>query len=212
MLAFFVVAFGITWSLQLALLWLPPVFELPFLAVAGCGPTLAALLLARPRRALWGPTPRADARWLVLALALPSLLMLAAGARSWQAPALAAALLPPLGEELGWSGYALPRLAQRFGWRRASLLLGAIWGLWHLPTSLLPGGELAGFPLFVAGVAASSVVVGWLRQRTGSTWVAVLFHAGLNVGVVRGASQRAWLVAWIVAALVAALLPTRATR
>jgi membrane protease YdiL (CAAX protease family) len=208
-LAFFVLAFALTWPLQLALLRLPPAFELPLLAVAGCGPTLAALLLARPRRALLGPTPRAHPGWLLLALALPSVLMLAAGARAWSAPLLGPALLPPLGEELGWRGYALPRLARRFGWRLGSVIVGVAWGLWHLPTSLLPGGELARFPAFVVGVAASSVVIGWLWQRTGSTWVAVAFHAGLNLGIVRGASQPAWLLAWVSAAAVAALLPER---
>jgi membrane protease YdiL (CAAX protease family) len=209
MLAFFALAFAITWSLQLALLRLPAAFELPFLAVAALGPTLAALILARPRRTLLGPTPRVRPGWLALALILPSLLMLAAGAHSFGAPALGPAILPPLGEELGWRGYALPRLARRFGWRLGSLLVGVIWGVWHLPTSLLPGGDLASFPLFVVAVAASSVVVGWLWQRTGSTWVAVAFHAGLNVGVVRGASQRAGLVAWILAAMAVALLPER---
>jgi CAAX protease family protein len=210
-LAFFALAFAITWPLQLALLRLPPAFELPCLAVAACGPTLAALLLARPRRALLGPTPRVRAGWLLWALALPSLLMLAAGARAWQAPALGPAILPPFGEELGWRGYALPGLSRRFGWRLASVLVGAIWGLWHLPTSLLPGGDLAQFPAFVAAVTASSVVVGWLWQRTGSTWAAIAFHAGLNLGVVRGASPSASLWAWMLAAAALALVPERAT-
>ncbi|MGB4118105.1 MAG: CPBP family intramembrane glutamic endopeptidase [Polaromonas sp.] len=39
----------------------------------------------------------------------------------------------PLGEELGWRGFALPAMQARLGWRAASLVLGAVWGVWYLP-------------------------------------------------------------------------------
>ncbi|MDE7251213.1 MAG: CPBP family intramembrane metalloprotease [Lachnospiraceae bacterium] len=45
----------------------------------------------------------------------------------------------PLNEEFGWRGYALDRLFVRFGFTRATLLLGFIWGIWHLPWYFTPG-------------------------------------------------------------------------
>jgi uncharacterized protein len=45
----------------------------------------------------------------------------------------------PLGEEFGWRGYALPAMQEYMSWRSASLLLGTIWGIWHLPLLFLTG-------------------------------------------------------------------------
>ena len=53
------------------------------------------------------------------------------------------------GEEIGWRGYALPRMAERIGLPRASLLLGGIWAVWHLPLFFIAGTTTTGqsFPL-----------------------------------------------------------------
>ena len=51
-----------------------------------------------------------------------------------------------LGEELGWRGFLLPRLAARQGPLRASLVVGLLWGLWHLPAFWLPGTGKVGSP------------------------------------------------------------------
>jgi membrane protease YdiL (CAAX protease family) len=87
------------------------------------------------------------------------------------------------GEEIGWRGYALPRLADRFGRRIASLLVGVIWALWHLPLFLMPHTDTSGqsFPLYLLHVVALSVTLSWVYWRTGrSLFVVMLMHAAIN--------------------------------
>jgi membrane protease YdiL (CAAX protease family) len=88
------------------------------------------------------------------------------------------------GEEFGWRGYLLPRLAPLGGWQ-ASALVGVIWGLWHAPLIALDGYNFPGHP--IAGVFAMlmftvplSVILAWLRFRTGSIWPGVLLHGAIN--------------------------------
>ncbi len=89
----------------------------------------------------------------------------------------------PLGEEIGWRGYALPRLAARFGLARASLLLGLIWACWHLPVFFIPGLDQYGqsFPVYLLQVTALSVAMAWLYWHTnGSLLLAILMHSAVN--------------------------------
>jgi membrane protease YdiL (CAAX protease family) len=89
----------------------------------------------------------------------------------------------PLGEELGWRGFALPRLLQGRSALSASLILGVVWGIWHLPAfffSGLPQNQLS-IPAFLVGVAALSVLMTWVYQNTqGSVLFAVLIHWLIN--------------------------------
>ncbi|MFC5826237.1 CPBP family intramembrane glutamic endopeptidase [Nonomuraea insulae] len=90
------------------------------------------------------------------------------------------------GEEWGWRGFLLPRLLP-FGYGRAILTSGLIWGLWHAPLTLLgwnyPGlGPWAVLPFTVFCVVIGAVL-GWLRLRTGSVWPAVIGHGALNAAV-----------------------------
>ena len=92
------------------------------------------------------------------------------------------------GEEVGWRGYALPRMAARVGFGPASVILGAIWGLWHLPLFFVPG-EDYGQPFFVfaLGTTALSVAIAWLYVETnGSLLLTMLMHSAVNqtVGIV----------------------------
>lgn len=87
------------------------------------------------------------------------------------------------GEELGWRGYALPRLAARFGIAIASLVLGVVWALWHLPLFFFPVGDTYGqsFPLYLLQVVALSVVMAWVYAGTrGSLLPVMLLHAAVN--------------------------------
>jgi hypothetical protein len=89
----------------------------------------------------------------------------------------------PLGEEIGWRGYALPRLASRFGLARASVLLGLIWACWHLPVFFMPGLDQYGqsFPVYLLQVTALSVAMAWLYANTnGSLLLAILMHSAVN--------------------------------
>jgi membrane protease YdiL (CAAX protease family) len=87
------------------------------------------------------------------------------------------------GEEIGWRGYALPRLAARFGLGGASIVLGVIWAGWHLPLFFLHGADTYGqsFPVFLLQVTALSVAIAWLYWRTGgSLLLTMLLHAAVN--------------------------------
>jgi membrane protease YdiL (CAAX protease family) len=89
-----------------------------------------------------------------------------------------------LGEELGWRGFVLPRMQARHSALKASLLIGILWGLWHLPL-WLTGTESHPISLyvpFVVAVVASSVFYTWLYNNTGGNLlIVVLYHAATNL-------------------------------
>lgn len=104
----------------------------------------------------------------------------------------------PLAEEVGWRGYLQPRLDERMPLVPAGLGVGLVWGLWHLPFFVLPGGAgiVGGLSLawFVPLVAGWSVLFALVVSRTGSLLPAVLLHASMNttlgtLGVLDGATR-----------------------
>ncbi len=87
------------------------------------------------------------------------------------------------GEEIGWRGYALPRLSARLGLSSASIVLGVILACWHLPFFFISGTDKSGqsFPLYLLSVTALSVAMAWLYWRTnGSLLLTMLMHAAVN--------------------------------
>ena len=182
-------------------------------AVAQFGPSLAAFILtfrqdggkgalALLKRALHFRMP---IRWLAVTLLLPT--VLAAGAYSLNlvtggivaaAPLIQQPLLivpdfvfilllqGPVPEEFGWRGYALDRLQARWSALTASLVLGVVWAVWHLPTFFMPGVYQSYLPLwvFLITVVAEAVLITWVYNSTNrNLLVALLFHAMINLSI-----------------------------
>lgn len=207
-LPFFLLAIAITWTLQLpavlarrGLLEGPPERFLPLVGLGALGPMIAAMLLASREpggvRALFRRLAivRMNPAWYAVALLTPGALLAAGmalyslfgGSGRWLYPPddaqrLIALLFFPLGEEVGWRGYALPRLLERRSDLAASVVVGIVWNIWHammfdlagLPPSFL----LETMPFFIAG----SIFFTWLFRRTGgSLLIAVLAHVGAHL-------------------------------
>jgi membrane protease YdiL (CAAX protease family) len=88
------------------------------------------------------------------------------------------------GEEIGWRGLALPHLQRVGSALRASVVLGLVWGVWHLPL-YLSGSDIRPLSLFAPWVlltVAVSVIYTWMYIGTGgSLLIVVLFHAASNL-------------------------------
>jgi len=173
--------------------------------------------------------------WLIIVITLPFILQLLAGIIDWIAGGIglnwgtsASAFisnpgsqfltlfiisLVPFFEELGWRGYAQDRLQETHSALRSSLILGAVWSLWHLPASFIPGTYQAGlgigtleFWLHFGGIVALSVVISWIYINTRrSILVMVIFHAVVNLsGELISLSERGETIftfCWIAAAV-----------
>jgi membrane protease YdiL (CAAX protease family) len=101
-------------------------------------------------------------------------------------------LLNAYPEEYGWRGFALPRLLERFSPMSASLILGLIWGLWHLPLHFIPGTTQYVIPIwqYLLQTILLSVLYTWLHKGTGGgVFIASLFHAFGNIA---GAAVPFW--------------------
>jgi membrane protease YdiL (CAAX protease family) len=107
----------------------------------------------------------------------------------WSLPALGLtfvvlALTDGLGEEPAWRGYLLPRLLVHRGPVLASLIVGLIWWLWHLPLVWTEGGAMEGQPLWLllADLLVKSLIFTYVFLGTGgSVLIAILLHASTNL-------------------------------
>jgi hypothetical protein len=127
-------------------------------------------------------------------------------------------------EELGWTGFAVPRLRLRHGAFATGLVVGLLWGAWHFLIAFWAGRALAGeqsLAIFVAGflafyvlaLPAYRVLMVWVYDRTASLLVAMLMHAVLSASTLilqpeTSAGSLTWNLAlaaalWIIVATVA---------
>lgn len=87
------------------------------------------------------------------------------------------------GEEIGWRGFALPRMQKRWNALSASLILGLLWSLWHVPAFFyLENYVKMGvgiFPVFIIGVLTGSIVLTWLYNSTGGSVLLVATWHGV---------------------------------
>jgi len=141
-------------------------------------------------------------------------------------PTLAFATLAPLLEELGWRGYALDRLQLERSALISSVILGAIWAVWHLPLFFIEGSyqhDMVGFGtlefwMFMVGIIPVSVAITWVYNNTArSILVAILMHGWTNFTLqsieLTGRSEVFHITIWfVVAALITAIWGAKTLR
>jgi membrane protease YdiL (CAAX protease family) len=197
---YFILAYALSWTM-VALI----PFSFVFALLALFGPTLAAVLVTgfSEGRTGVGKLLRRVVLWQVgtvryaVAVCLP--LVVAVGALGVQSlvagTPFAASTGTPIGlmavlailmvgEEIGWRGFALPHLQERYNGLTASLILGALWAGWHLANGTIPGLQAywTGFPAFLIFVVAQTILFTWLSNHShGSVLLAWIFHAAINV-------------------------------
>ena len=210
LILFFAIAFAITWTLFITVAtrvpaattagyllillgaYSPSIAAISLTAWEGGGTAVRALL----RRILITNVPAryyAFAAFYMVTIKLTAALLHRLLLGAWPVFGTESLVLIPLaiavstpfqaGEEIGWRGYALPRLAARFGLARASLLLGVIWACWHLPQFYIAGADTyhQSFLVWSLQVVAGSVAFAWLYARTGGSLLLVmLLHAAIN--------------------------------
>ena len=129
--------------------------------------------------------------WLFLVLGIPLIVFSGAALKGsvtepfpyspWYQifPAMALALLLGPIEEFGWRGVALPLLQRKFSPFWAGLILGCIWGVWHIPSFLGSGTVQSAWdfgPFFVGIVAMSIILTPLFNATRGSLLISTLFH------------------------------------
>ena len=208
----------------------------PFLYIGMLvGPSIAGLLLiglidgVKGYRELFSRLSkwRIDIRWYAVVLGAPLLATVILSLLSFFSPEFTPALFTSsdksglimmgvgvglmvgLFEELGWTGFVIPRMRQSYGIKTTGLMVGLLWGAWHFPpfwetnsfTELVPL-TLLMVRLF-AWLPPFRVLMVWVHEQTGSLLLTILMHASLVLATLvlpsmtlSGGYLLVWLIAW----------------
>jgi uncharacterized protein len=216
-IAFFLGAYTVSWALWTpAMLGFDGGLGMAVFFVGVLGPMASAATVVH----LSGGSARAwaraifhlrfDRRWLLYALCLPFGIaavasvgfVLAGNSLDFGLVGERAVMVLPLllitfllnggPEEPGWRGFALPRLQERFSPVRATLVLGVLWALWHLPLLAIEDNPSHGLgtwgfagtmALFIVGVVLYAFPYTYLWNRTRSAIAVMALHAGFNTSL-----------------------------
>jgi membrane protease YdiL (CAAX protease family) len=194
--------------------WIAPVPSRYLHLVGGLGPMMAAVVLTsvvggRPDLSRLAKRCLSGGRWIAIALLIPAGLFVASSAiiavfsdvsiawtntgRSTEFPEfprplywLANVVFYGFGEEVGWRGFALPRLQARASALGASLTLALIWAGWHAPLFVFSPGlselGMAGTIGWIVSLGLGSILLTWLfNSSAGSIAAVALFHGALDI-------------------------------
>jgi membrane protease YdiL (CAAX protease family) len=213
LIPFFAIAFGLAWTIIAVLILFPDQTEAifgpmgytnPLFVLAVYSPAIAGIFLVWRhygtkglgsyfrRLTLWRMPV---VWWAFLVVGIPAAFYLAAAIKGnitdpfpfspWYGvlPALATGLIIGPVEEFGWRGVALPLLQRRYAPLWSSLILGLIWGLWHLPAFFLSGSPQSAWsfgPFFIGALAITVILTAMFNAARGSLLIAALFHFQIN--------------------------------
>lgn len=205
LLTYFVLVFVLTWAFWIPLALIHP-FSFVLFVVGNSMPSLLGILLTALFSGKSGlgelfrrlGRVRVPLIWYavvllllpvlqLIAVGIPTLLGLASIAFAFPVFFVISGFVAGLIEELGWRGFALPRLQARQPAFAASLLLGVLWGLWHLPLRIafglpLTAAGLVQFIYFLLMITAFAVLLTWVYNNTKSSlFLMILFHAVFNI-------------------------------
>jgi uncharacterized protein len=211
---YFIIALAISWAVVATVVGLGLRSNALTIVAITAGPALSALVMTfacegglgvlrlLKRLVLW----RVPAIWYLFALVgIPAIYILGTAilpgavpsfdpltARQWLSYLWLFVLVifvgGPLLEEIGWRGFALPRLEAKFGPLAGTLVLGLLWAAWHYPQYLMPewaaqngGFNFEGVSIFTLAVLPIAIILSWVFNNTkGSLLLAILAHASIN--------------------------------